>query len=132
MNLFRCHFPRNRRILAWSILGFLGIQVLLNLFLEVFYPEIYDPEYRDRLSLLQQRLKEQPDEPLLLVVGSSRIVSDFRPEVLPPLQTSDGRQTLAINFSHLNAGPLVNLLEVERLLRRGIRPDWMVVESKGR
>jgi hypothetical protein len=35
---------------------------------------------------------------------------------------------LAFNFSHTGAGPLVNLMEVRRIFRAGIRPRWLVVE----
>ena len=69
MKMFSCHRSRPRRMLAWTLVGFLGIQLILNLFLEIRHPEIYDPEYRDRLVVLQQRLHDEPDRPLLLVTG---------------------------------------------------------------
>jgi len=115
-------------MLAWTLVGLVGIQVVLNLFLELRHPEIYDPEYRDRLVLLQQRLRDEPDRPLLLLVGSSRMITDFRPETLPPLKPSADEQALPFNFSHTGAGPLLTLMQVRRLIRLGIHPKWMVVE----
>ena len=57
-------------------------------------------------ALLQARLTETPERPLLLMMGSSRTVMCFRPENLAELHTSAGAQVLPFNFSHLAAGPL--------------------------
>lgn len=124
---------RNRRIgarsvIAWSAAVFVALQVALNLTMECREPEIYDAEYRDRLCLLRERALEQPDRPLLVVVGSSRMITDFRPEVLPPLQTPQGEGVLTFNLSHSGAGPLFNLVAVRRLLRAGFHPRWLVIE----
>lgn len=117
-----------RATLFWTSACFLTLHLGVHLILETSRAEAYDPEYQRRLTLLQERLSEAPDRPLLLVVGSSRIATGFRPETMPELRTPDGRLPLAFNFSHTGAGPLLNLMEVERLLRRGIRPQWLVVE----
>ncbi len=123
------HSPTQvRSIVGWTAGLFAGIQLGLCLFLELRHPEIYDPEYRDRLIVLRQRTREEPDRPLLLVVGSSRITTDFRPETLPPLRTPEGDRPLPFNFSHTGAGPLLNLMEVRRLLRLGFHPRWLVLE----
>lgn len=124
----RCLGPGARRLFFWSSGLALGIQVLLNLFIEIRHTEVYDPEYRDRLILLRQRIAEEPGRPLLLVVGSSRITTDFLPEVLPPLRTPGGERVLPFNFSHTGAGPLLNLTQVRRLIREGIVPRWVVIE----
>lgn len=117
-----------RARLGWLLLFIVVLHCAVHVILEVGQAEAYDPEYQRRLSLLQERLAEDPDRPLLLVVGSSRIATAFRPETLPELWTADGELPLAFNFSHTGAGPLLNLMEVDRLLRRGIRPRWLVVE----
>jgi hypothetical protein len=104
------------------------IQLGIHAYLERQRPEVYDPEYSSRLAVLNQRRREAPERPLLLVVGSSRLVTDFLPEQLPPLTSADGQPVLPFNFSHTGAGPLVNLMEVERLFRAGVRPRWLVVE----
>jgi hypothetical protein len=96
--------------------------------MEARHAEVYDPEYRDRVVLLRQRVAENPERPLLLVVGSSRIMTGVCPEVLPPLESVNGAQPLPINFSHSGAGALHNLVIVRRLLREGFEPKWLVVE----
>ncbi len=117
-----------RTKIAWTLAAFVFLQLALNVVIERRQPEIYDPEYRDRLLLLRQRVTALRDQPLLLVVGSSRIITDFRPETLPPLKTSSGERVLPFNFSHSGAGPLLNLLAVQRLLREGFQPRWLVIE----
>ena len=117
-----------RSAVLWTAAAYLACQVALALYTEAQIPEIYDREYRDRLMLLRQRVKEDPVRPLLLVVGSSRITTDFRPETLPPLHTAAGEQPLPFNLSHSGSGPLLNLMLLRRVLREGFTPRWVVVE----
>lgn len=123
-------------IVGCSVVAFVAMQVALNVAIELRQPEIYDAEFRDRLTVLRQRLAEEPTTPLLLLVGSSRIITDFRPEVLPTLHSSRDQsgvidpdeRVLPFNFSHSGAGPLLNLVMVQRLLRAGVQPRWLVIE----
>jgi hypothetical protein len=78
--------------------------------------------------MLKERVAENPDRPLLLVVGSSRIGEGFEPELLPVLQNAWGERALPFNFSHLAAGPIMNLVNVRRVLAEGIHPRWIVLE----
>jgi hypothetical protein len=91
-------------------------------------PELYDIEYATRLALLRTRIAEAPDRPLLLVIGSSRTCMGFAPEQLPPLTDASGAKVLPFNFGHVGAGPLMNLMDVSRMLADGIRPRWVFVE----
>ena len=100
----------------------------LNVLIEGWLPGLYDPEYATRLKTLRMVTTEHPDRPLLLVVGSSRTAMNFCPGILPPLTTAQGKSPLVFNFSHLAAGPLMNLVQVQRLLHEGLRPTWLVVE----
>ncbi|HZZ79315.1 MAG TPA: hypothetical protein VFE62_12405 [Gemmataceae bacterium] len=117
-----------KRVIFWTLLSFVALQLALNVWLEMKRPEVYDPEYRDRLMLLQERVAENPGRPLMLVVGSSRIMTGVSPEMLPPLETVDGAQPLTFNFAHSGAGALHNLVAVHRVLREGFEPRWMVIE----
>ena len=113
-----------KAILAWALLGFAALHVAVHAHLVCRLLREYKNEFAAQLAVLRDRMAETPDRPLLLVVGSSRLVTDFVPERLPPLQGD----VLAFNFSHTGAGPLINLMEVRRLLREGVRPHWLVVE----
>jgi hypothetical protein len=123
-----------RRRPSWKaeIKWFLAFVVLAHAGLIAFIdwrrPEIHDLEYGGRLQLLRQRRAEEPDRPLCLMIGSSRPSTGFLPEQLPPLRSPSGELVLPFNFSHLGAGPVLNLMELRRLLREGICPRWVVLE----
>jgi hypothetical protein len=117
-----------RAALGWGLCFFVCAQLALNVIVEGWHPELCDPEFAARAALLRSRIAEEPGRPLLLVIGSSRTGMAFLPEVLPPLRTASGEQPLVFNFSHLNAGPAMNLVQLRRLLRLGIRPEWVVLE----
>jgi hypothetical protein len=110
-----------RCVLGWGLACYVAWQL-------AFSGVRYDPEYSCRRDLLTARIAEDPDRPLLLLIGSSRTLMAFCPEALPPLRTPAGQQVLTFNFSHPAAGPIMNLVEVHRLLGEGVRPDWLVVE----
>ncbi len=119
---------RARATLFWAAAALVLGHICIHFYREKRHPEAYDPEFASRLVVLRERLAESPDRPLLLVVGSSRLVTNFRPEQLPPVPASDGLVVLPFNFSHTGAGPLVNLMEVRRLVRAGVHPRWLVIE----
>ena len=93
-----------------------------------FWPSLRDPEFGYKLSLLRTQRAEEPDRPLLVLLGSSRTGQGLRPSVLTDLRTADGRTPLVFNFSHVGSGPLAELVTLRRLLDAGIRPDWLAIE----
>lgn len=113
---------RPRAVLCCGLASFITVQLTLAIVMERRTPTWRDPEYGYKLARLQQRLVEKPDQPLTLVLGSSRAACGFRPDVLPE---SCG---LTFNFAIAGAGPLLELLQLRRLLAQGIRPQRVVVE----
>jgi hypothetical protein len=114
--------------LAWFAICFVGLQVGLAAAIDWKLPRLYDEEYGVRLAALRARQAAEPDRPLLLVVGTSRVGMGFAPELLPELCTPSGQRVLPFNFSHLASGPVLNLMLVRRLLAQGIHPQWLVLE----
>jgi hypothetical protein len=112
----------------WFLVFLVLAQVGLVILLDWRLPQLHDLEYGARLGLLRKRIAEAPDRPLCLVVGSSRITMGFVPEILPPLRSASGEAVLPFNFGHLGGGPLVNLMSLNRLIREGIHPRWVVLE----
>jgi hypothetical protein len=110
------------------LIAYLAIQLAFIAWADNCRPGIYDPEYEGRLRILEQRRSERPDQPVLLVLGSSRSVSAFRPELLPPIESDAGQELLAFNFAHTYAGPSYMYLTYRRLLEKGIVPRWIVLE----
>src|SRR5205807_1395436 len=101
-------------------------QLAFNVVLDRRYPEAYDPEFYVRLEILKARMRENRDAQFLLLIGSSRTVMSFIPEKLPPLAAKTAEKVVPFNFSHLGAGPAMNLVVLRRLLASGIKPDWLV------
>jgi hypothetical protein len=123
----RLHPRRCRANLLWFGLSLLAAFIALDVVVD-HWPRLYDPEFGTRLELLQRQIAAAPDRPVLVFVGSSRVGLGFHPEQMPEVRDADGRPVLAFNCSHLAAGPVMNLVQVKRLLRAGIRPRWVVVE----
>jgi hypothetical protein len=117
-----------RAALGWGLLFFLALQVGFDCIADSFYPELYDAEFGVRLRHYRAWRKEHPDHASLLVLGSSRVVMNFGPEMLPELRRRDGTSVTAFNFAHVGAGPTLNLMQYRRLRRWNVRPDYLVVE----
>src|SRR5437764_8478945 len=83
---------------AWFGLFLVAAFVLLDVVVDR-WPLLYDPEYGTRLGLLRQRIAEEPERPVLLVVGSSHVGLGFHPEGMPPVRTADGTPVLAFTWS---------------------------------
>jgi hypothetical protein len=128
MNVRRCLRSRWKADLRWFLACCLAGQLALIVVTDWRLPKVYDEEYGERLDLLKERLGAEPERPLLLALGSSRIGLGFLPKELPPLRTAVGELVLPFNFSHLAAGPIMNLMEMHRLLREGARPRWVLLE----
>ncbi len=125
--------PNQRRTpwkadLKWFLFFAALAKVGLILFIDLGRPELHDLEYGARVARLRERVAEAPGRPLCLVIGSSRIALGFLPERLPPLKTADGEVVAPFNFGHIGGGPVMNLMELQRLLQEGIHPRWFVLE----
>jgi hypothetical protein len=117
-----------RACLLWGLAFFAAAHVGMLIATQSFWPHLRDPEFGYKLSALYRQRAEDPDRPLLVLLGSSRTGQGIRPGVLPELRTSDGRIPLVFNFSQVGSGPLAELVVLCRLLDAGIRPDWLAVE----
>ena len=131
----RISSSRRRRLIAQTracVLWGLGIFLTANLGMwiatQTFMPHLRDPEFGYKLNLLKRRMAAEPDRPLLVLLGSSRTGQGLRPGVMPDISTPDGRTPLVFNFSQVGSGPLSELVALRRLLRDGIRPNWLAIE----
>jgi hypothetical protein len=118
---------KTRACLLWGLAFFAAANVAL-LFATHVWPFLRDPEFGYKLLTLKQRLREEPNRPLLILLGSSRTGQGLRPSLLSDVRTPDGRTPLMFNFSQVGSGPLAELVTLRRLLEAGIRPDWLAIE----
>ena len=92
----------------------------LNVALDTVRPTWRDPEYGHRLRELRPLAARSPR--LLVVLGSSRVQMGLNPAAVP----LDG--VAVYNLSQAGCGPAGELLNLKRLLRAGVRPDFLLVE----
>jgi hypothetical protein len=117
-----------RACLLWALAFFAAAHVGMLIATQSFWTHLRDPEFGYKLSALRRQRAEEPDRPLLVLLGSSRTGQGIRPGVLSELRTADGRIPLVFNFSQVGSAPLAELVVLHRLLDAGIRPDWLAVE----
>jgi hypothetical protein len=93
---------------------------------ETAVPEITDTDYHVRLRVIHSAAAAHPDQPLGIVLGSSRVVWAFQPEQLDDLPATNG--VYWVNASHVGVGPTFGRLLLYRMLRDGVRPAVAVIE----
>jgi hypothetical protein len=118
-----------RTALLWGLAAFAAVQFGLAVAIEGWLPELRDPYFAYRAARLARRTA-RPDRPFTIVVlGSSRVQDGLvAGDLEAPLAQKLGRRVVVFNFGIPGAGPITNLLNLQRLLARGIRPDLLVVE----
>jgi hypothetical protein len=117
---------RGRRCVVWFLLAFAVSQVAHTVALESAVPRWRDPEFEQKRTLLRARRAEHPAAPVVVALGSSRVYMGIRPGLAVPDDRPDA--PLLFNGGTVAAGPLMQLLTLDRLLRAGERPDAVVIE----
>jgi hypothetical protein len=117
-----------RNAVAWGIFLFVGIQIGVAIAMEHVSPQWRDPEYGYKLRELKDRLREDPDRPLLLVIGSSRSGLGVCPADFDLKDSPGAKAPLVFNMAISGSGPLFELMSLNRVLSEGIRPRWVMVE----
>jgi hypothetical protein len=127
----RCQLQaRARGAIVTALVLFVFSQVGMNTVIEEWRPELRDPtfeiKYRRLTSLLSQH-KQKPAT--VMFFGSSMSANGMKADVIEaPLAASLGRPVVGFNMATNGAGPLTQLIYMQRLLRRGVRPDLVVIE----
>jgi hypothetical protein len=118
---------RGRSALLWGLACFAAVQLGLIALLEHFRPQIREPEYGYRLRGLLRRRAAEPARPVVTLLGSSRLGSGFRPDILAAYCPGE-RPPLIHNCAQSGSGPVGTLTVLNRLLAQGVRPRAAVVE----
>lgn len=118
---------RVSRSLAWLAGLFAAGQVALALAVEFDLAPARDPLEAAKWADLRALRVAEPDRPLLVMLGSSRTLQGFRPDLCDGFDCG-GRPALAFNFGLPAAGPLRESLVYQRLRHEGIRPALLLVE----
>jgi hypothetical protein len=116
--------------LAWGLATFIAFQLILAGMVRFCFPFLRDPDYAYKADRLEHRLRATGGRPLTVVMlGSSRTVFGLKPKPLEGKLARDlGSPCIVFNFGLTGAGPLLEWLSLDRLLRDEIRPDVLLVE----
>jgi hypothetical protein len=73
---------RGRTAVLSSLAAFVSLQMLTTLVTNHWQPQYRDLEYGRRLQFVRKKVRKEPDRPLVIVLGSSRVGAAVRPGVL--------------------------------------------------
>jgi hypothetical protein len=116
---------RGAAIVLWTLTLLAAGHVVLALGIALVRPGLRDPEFASRLVRLQERVREAPSRPLVLVLGSSRVLCAVAADASVPAAADD---PLVFNMGMRGAGPVNELICLRNLLDEGIRPCAVVIE----
>jgi hypothetical protein len=120
---------RGAAILLWALAFLAAGHLGFALWVVWARPEWRDVEYASRIVALRQRLKETPGRPLVLVLGSSRVLCAMAADDLPPGAASKpAAEPLVFNMGLMGAGPINELICLRNLLDQGMCPRAVVIE----
>jgi hypothetical protein len=116
-----------RAVVLWGLLWYIVVQAIPTYFKDRW--QRMGPAYESqKWPTLEQHVAQNPDRPLLLMLGSSRVCWDFRAGVLNGMPDSDGRPLLVYNFGIPGTGPIYQVICLREMLAKGIRPRFLLVE----
>ncbi|MFO0935657.1 MAG: hypothetical protein U0798_03965 [Gemmataceae bacterium] len=90
----------------------------------------HDPIFAKKVEKLQAVVRENPDRPLILVAGSSRVEVGLNANLVESRLAETGQPVPHIfNFGFAGAGQVTHSIYLERLVELGIVPDVIIFES---
>jgi hypothetical protein len=114
-----------RTALLCGAAAFVAMQLLLSAAMDYYEPALRDPLWGRKIALLRSRLAEEPDRPLLVILGSSRAALGVR---LGDSPAQDDDAPIVFNLGIMGAGPVHELVFLHRLLAEGIHPQRLLLE----
>jgi hypothetical protein len=119
----------SRADLIWGLVAFALLQLGLALAVEDWLPQFRDPNYACRAARLKQRTATAPGAFAVVMMGSSRVEDAFVSTALErPAAQSLGAPVIVFNFGVPGAGPVANLLNLQRLRAQGSKPGLLFIE----
>lgn len=123
----RCLKRYGRRIALWALFWYVAFQMVPTVLKDRW--QRIGPYYEHhKWPELEQLVAQDPNRPLLVMVGSSRTAWDFQASALDGMPDSDGRSMLVYNFGVPSSGPCFQLFCLRDMLAKGIRPRFLLIE----
>jgi hypothetical protein len=118
---------RARAVMLWGVVWCIAAQLAAGWLLHA-RPEIADVEFGRKLADVGRLATGAPGRPLVLMFGSSRMATGFRPDSLDEVAAPGPDRPIVYNFAQVGSGPEMAHLSLQRLLDAGIRPGWVFLE----
>ena len=119
---------RSRRALFAGVLAVAGLQAYLDIGIDGGRLDWADAEYGTTLRHLEQRKREYPNRPVVVMLGTSRSKTAFAADRLSEAVPGDENPPLVLNASVYSAHPFHFQLVLRRLIAIGAKPDVVFVE----
>ena len=107
-----------RAIVLWTAAAFVLMQLALGVAVDVLLPQVRDPEYVHREQLLREQIACVPEKPLVVMIGSSRVLNGFDAETAAAALHDSA---VVFNFGIPSSGPFLEEIWLERLKSAGVR-----------
>jgi hypothetical protein len=117
-----------RAYVFWTLACITIMQTVLGAAIDIGLPSVRDPEYAHREAVLLARLAENRGKPIVMVLGSSRVLNGLDAQTASHLV---GDRALVFNLGIPASGPFLDKVWLERLESRGIKPDVLFIEVVG-
>jgi hypothetical protein len=119
-----------RRAILVAALLFVGSQAALRFWIDTGKREYRDPIFEPRYRILEaQRAQKPKSAATVIFLGSSTTLNGMRADLAEEKLTAElDRPVVSVNFGTLGSGPFTSLVHFKRLVRRGVRPDLLVLE----
>lgn len=114
---------RAKRSVLSFLFGYLALSAILAVKIDGSLARVRDPEYAARRERLLARIAENPNRPLVLVLGSSRTVEGIRPDVV-----NGETGPMLFNAGLVGSGSMLELMAYRRLKAAGVRPQAVLIE----
>jgi hypothetical protein len=121
---------RARSAVVAGLVLFVAWQAGFGALVEGWRPELRDPTFEIKYRQFVRLIWQQPQAPATVVfLGSSITGHGIKADMMDEALSAElGRPVVAYNLATNYAGPLTHLVYLKRLLRRGVRPDLVVLE----
>lgn len=112
-----------KRAVLSFVFGYFALSAFLAIKIDGSLARVRDPEFAARRDRLHARIGENPNRPLILVLGSSRSVEGIRPELV-----NNESGPMLFNAGLVGSGSMLELMTYRRLKAAGIRPQAVLIE----
>jgi hypothetical protein len=121
---------RARWTVLTAVVAFLLMQAALRLTIDHWRPEMREPTFEIKYRHLTRRIEQHSEPPAVVVFLGSSITAQGidAQQVEAPASAAWNRPVVSYNLGTNGGGPYTNLMYLQRLLRRGVRPSLVVIE----